>query len=146
VGAKDGTVYFLDAESGKELFDLQGHKGPVVDMSFSPDGERFATLGSDGTLRLWDLVSRRELLTIRHRAGFGQDDNGSVSFSPDGRILATSSQWDPNLIMGTGITLWDVSSADWARQLCQIAGRGLTRAEWATYVPGRPYQQICPGQ
>jgi len=106
-------------------------------LAFSPDGSILAA-GTGSEVILWSVPQKTSIVTLRVP--------GPVSFSPDGRILATSSQWDPNLIMGTGITLWDVSSADWARQLCQIAGRGLTRAEWATYVPGRPYQQICPGQ
>jgi len=95
VGAKDGTVHFLDAESGRELLDLQGHEGPVVAVSFSPNGDRLATLGSDGTLRTWDLVSGRELLTIRNRASFGDNFNGTVSFSPDGLRLALASSRGP---------------------------------------------------
>ena len=106
-------------------------------LAFSPDGRILAS-GTSSEVILWSVAQRTSMATLHIP--------GPVSFSPDGRILATSSQWDPNLIMGTGITLWDVSSAEWARQLCQIAGRDLTRAEWATYVPGRPYQSICPGQ
>jgi len=31
------------------------------------------------------------------------------------------------------------------RYLCASAGRSLTRAEWARYVPpGLAYQQLCP--
>jgi WD40 repeat protein len=106
-------------------------------LAFSPDGSLLAS-GTSSEVILWSAPQRTSIATLHVP--------GPVSFSRDGRILATSSQWNANLIMGTGITLWDVSSADWARQLCQIAGRDLTRAEWSTYVAGRPYQQICPGQ
>jgi WD40 repeat protein len=105
VGAKDGTIYFLDAESGRELIELQGHEGPVVAGSVSPNGERLATLGLDGTLRIWELVSGRELLIIRNRASFGDDTNGSVSFSPDGLRLALASSRGPVCVTyGTPLT------------------------------------------
>jgi WD40 repeat protein len=106
-------------------------------LAFSPDGRLLAS-GTGSEVILWSVPQRTSIATLHVP--------GPVSFSPDGRMLATSSQWDPRLIMGTGITLWDVGSADWATQLCQIAGRDLTRAEWATYVPGSAYQQICPGE
>jgi hypothetical protein len=95
VGAVDGTVYFLEADSGHELFDLYGHDGPIVAACFSPDGERLATMGSDGTIRFWDLPSRRELVSLRVDVSFGDDNHGSLSFSPDGNRLAYASSFGP---------------------------------------------------
>jgi WD40 repeat protein len=106
-------------------------------LAFSPDGRILAS-GTGSEVILWSVAQRTSMATLHVP--------GPVSFSPDGHILATSSHWNPSLIMATGVILWNIDSAEWARQLCQIAGRGLTRAEWATYAPGRPYQQICPGQ
>jgi hypothetical protein len=31
----------------------------------------------------------------------------------------------------------------WKRQACLVAGRELTRQEWADAVPGRPYRAVC---
>ena len=28
--------------------------------------------------------------------------------------------------------------------VCRLAGRELTREEWARYAPSQPYRQICP--
>jgi hypothetical protein len=38
---------------------------------------------------------------------------------------------------------WDVRSAAWERQACRVAGRRLTRAEWADALPDRPYAPAC---
>jgi hypothetical protein len=35
--------------------------------------------------------------------------------------------------------------AEWERQLCNVAGRNLTQAEWTKYLPtGEPYRATCP--
>lgn len=65
----------------------------------------------------------------------------SVAFRPGGKTLASGSD------DGT-IRAWNVAYLAGAvpyRYLCSLAGRSLTRAEWARYVPpGPPYQQVCP--
>jgi WD40 repeat protein len=62
-----------------------------------------------------------------------------VAFSPDGETLASVTSDDT-------IQLWHVGYlVDIVPDLCAPAGRSLTRAEWARYVPpGLAYQKICP--
>ena len=38
-----------------------GHDGTVVQIAFAPDGERVATAGFDGTARLWDVATGKQL-------------------------------------------------------------------------------------
>jgi len=46
------------------------------------------------------------------------------------------------------VMLWDLAKLNDLRdrplqQACALAGRGLTRDEWARYVAGLPYQNTC---
>jgi len=61
-----------------------------------------------------------------------------VAFSPDGRTLATGEE-------DHTVRLWDVAyTEDIVPRLCASAGRPLTRAEWAQYVPPGPsYENLC---
>jgi hypothetical protein len=40
-------------------------------------------------------------------------------------------------------TVIDVDPTSWEATACRIAGRNLTRAEWAEYLPDRPYAATC---
>ena len=39
--------------------------------------------------------------------------------------------------------VWDIRPASLVRQACRVAGRRLTRAEWAEFLPGRAYEPAC---
>ena len=41
-------------------------------------------------------------------------------------------------------TVLDVDPHSWQRTACRLAGRNLTRTEWAQYVPGQAYRKTCP--
>lgn len=68
---------------------LTGHERGVEAVEFSPDGALIATGSDDGTARLWDAATRRQLGAPITRAKY---DCSSVrlAFSHDGRTLATA--------------------------------------------------------
>ncbi|WPJ66488.1 hypothetical protein SMAC4_14051 [Sordaria macrospora] len=76
---------------------LEGHRGDVFSVAFSPDGQRLASGSYDETIKIWDPASGSCLQTLEgHRSYVA-----SVAFSPDGQRLASGSGdntikiWDP---------------------------------------------------
>ena len=64
---------------------LRGHTDEVWSAVFSPDGTKVATASADGTARIWDATTGKELLTVK-----GSGIVWHAMFSPDGKLLATA--------------------------------------------------------
>jgi RNA polymerase sigma factor (sigma-70 family) len=106
--AYDRTIRLWRPATGKEVRTLRGHTGGIRSLAFAPDGNTLASVSQeDGTIRLWDVSSAREL-----RQFAAPDDRKAVylvvAFAPDGKCLASG---------GSTIRLWDVASGREVRQL-----------------------------
>ncbi|HXZ70479.1 MAG TPA: hypothetical protein VEH31_06320, partial [Streptosporangiaceae bacterium] len=121
---------------GNPLAGHGGASGAVGVVAFSPDGKTLATSSQDGLVRLWDVATGRQ---IGDPLAGQSSEVGALVFSPDGKTLAAGSFDDT-------VRLWHVAYlVDIVPQLCASAGRSLTRAEWARYVPPGPaYRNVCP--
>ncbi len=51
-------------ESGDQVSTMTGHVRYVHGVKFAPTNERLATLSRDGTIKLWDVATGRELVTM----------------------------------------------------------------------------------
>jgi WD40 repeat protein len=135
-GSWAGLVQRWDPATGAQL----GHpvrvaQSPVASISFNPRGATYATTGgSDGTAKLWTTATGQQL-----GATFQGDPGhwGTAAHSPDGKRLIVV--YDD----GNGFA-WPVTDAAWQAHACAVAGRNLTREEWARYIAGRNYEQVCP--
>jgi hypothetical protein len=65
-----------------------------------------------------------------------------MTLSLDGKQLAVGGE------PGTGqhaIEIWDLDPDHWVAAACKIAGRNLTRDEWASNIGDlAPYRATCP--
>ena len=113
------SVSVYDAATGKTHRTLEtGISGYRVSaVAFSPDNKTMA-VASPGELSLWDLVSGKRLKSWR-----GPAQAGSLSYSPDGQLLALWSRPDATF------AVWDVTTGRRLRAAtappCAVRGIGF---------------------
>ena len=71
--------------SGQPRGTIDCGQEPLNALAFTRGGEALAVAGEAGTVRLWDIATGLELLTLQVQ---GAQVNG-LAFSPDGQALAS---------------------------------------------------------
>jgi WD40 repeat protein len=92
------------------------HAHRVDAAAFSPDGTLVLTNGIDGSARLWDVASGKEVRSFTHAGG------RIAAFSPDGRFILTGGP-EPQAVQ-----LWDVATGASVRTFVGQAGVGVSAA------------------
>lgn len=91
--------YYLNGLGRDYELTLSGHQGAVVSVSFSPEGDRLASAGADGTARIWSTDTGNQYF-ICEATSLGVSD---VTWSPDGTLLASTGG-------DNSVKLWDTAT------------------------------------
>lgn len=82
---KNTGVNLWNPVTGKLVRKLMGHRNCIQAVTFDASGHWLASAGDDGTIRLWSIPGATEVRQFRVKyPAYPQ----SVSFSPDGHLLA----------------------------------------------------------
>jgi acyl carrier protein len=80
---------------------LRGHRGQVLDAAFDRTGEHVVTAGSDGTARIWNAASGRNVRVLAVQGRVAR----TAAFDPEGKrvVTADDNAWNT-------VRIWDVAT------------------------------------
>ncbi len=120
----DKQAKLADEKTPENLKSLTRAQGSAQALAFSPDGNLLATCGGSfddvplvferidrlgrtatgpGRLKVWDVKTG----ALKHDLAGHDKHANAVSFSPDGKLLASAGSWDNDRGHGSGVILWD---------------------------------------
>lgn len=100
----DSSIFIWDAATGEALQRIYAEL--VTDIAWSPNGQQIASSSSNGTLRIWDVISGHQVNMLRNEAiceGVSLCGIESIAWSPDGSEIAFGDR-DPK------IKTWNLTS------------------------------------
>jgi WD40 repeat protein len=102
-GGNDDRAIIWNADTGVPIHSMRGNNRPIMRSIFNGDGTRLVTLARDRTVRLWDTVKGRELMTVMQTpdgilpagGAFTRDDKALVILLSNGQIeMFDSMPWE----------------------------------------------------
>lgn len=99
-----GMIKIYDL-NGNDTITLNWRGQSITDIAFSPDGTRLAISSRNGVVKIFDLGSQKELLTIRDSTHSVQ----RLAFHPDGKKIATTGNSYYSTQIST-VKIWNVDT------------------------------------
>lgn len=109
----------LSAASREQSLAVRGHRGKVLSVAHSPDGQTLASGSSAWTLRLWDAHAGTLLQRLDGHSG----SITSIAYQPGGRLLASASN------NGT-VRLWDLAGDHQLLSMLQMHRGSIRSVAW----------------
>jgi WD40 repeat protein len=134
-GTLAGTVELWNPVTAKRIAQpLLADSSAIADIAFDRSGQRFATTGlQDATVKVWFTSSLEQ---AGPRLAANPNATAAAAFEPGGQDLLVVDDHG-------GAFTWPMSLTSWEQRACSLAGRNLTRAEWAQFVAGPRYAAVC---
>lgn len=88
----------LNYISDRSTMAMNGHDDPITQVVLSRDGKHVVSSSNDETVRIWNLDTGSEVMTLRWHS----DEVQCVAISPDGNRIASGAH--------DGIKVWDAST------------------------------------
>src|SRR5207237_825476 len=95
-GSVDHTVRLWDVASGRLLFTLRDHQGPINSIAFRPDGKRLVSAGNDARVIIWNVADGKKITTFNGHT----QPVFTVAWRPDGKLLASAGADGKVLVWG----------------------------------------------
>jgi WD40 repeat protein len=113
----DRVVRLGEIKSGREVRQFVGHKAGVFGVALSADGARAVSGSDDGTVRVWDVQTGRQLRSFR-----APGKARCVNYAADGRHVASGFSGSGS---GNLVRLWDAEE-DKAGRILRGHGNDVT--------------------
>lgn len=108
---------------------IPGHGATILATQFAPHtSSRMVSGSGDGTARIWDCLTQTPMKTLKGHTDWVL----AVSWSPDGKLIATGS-------MDNTIRIWDPISGQ------QIGSSLKGHTKWITALSWEPYHLVSEG-
>lgn len=93
---------------------LNGHAGKATALAYSPEGKLAVTVSPDGTARMWDTTTGKNVRVLGEGRNLGEVR--LAQFSPDGKRLVTASSLRQSQagdkVTTSAVLVWDVATGN----------------------------------
>jgi WD40 repeat protein/energy-coupling factor transporter ATP-binding protein EcfA2 len=99
ITANNQSIGLWRVSDGENIGKLKDEQVSIYAIKISPDGQTFASAGTDKTVKLWNIREQKLIATFKGHT----DEVRDVSFHPNGKMLASASA-------DNTIKVWDIKN------------------------------------